>query len=142
MATKGEQGFTLIEGICAIFILTISLLSLAQLMMVGLERYEFARYDTKAVNLAQAKVEELRTQFSWQIESGGTAADLAPGSHGPESVVLNEAEGSLQGSRSFSLSWNVTNLAGGQKAVTVTVRPQNQEAPVSKSLSVTSHFAP
>ena len=99
-----QAGFTLIEAMIAMFILTVSLLALAQLMLVSLDKTQFANFDTKAVNLAQAKLEELRTAFGWQIESGGDSDLLATGPHGPETITLPARANTLQGIRSFQIS--------------------------------------
>lgn len=124
------------------FILTVSLLALAQLMVVSLDKTQFANYDTKAVNLAQSKLEELRTAFGSEIESGASSALLATGAHGPEAITLPAREGTLQGVRNFQVSWQVTDLASGRKSISVTVAPLVANPRQSESITITTFLAP
>jgi prepilin-type N-terminal cleavage/methylation domain-containing protein len=139
---EDEKGFTLIESMIAMFILTISLLAVAQLMVVSLHKSEFAKYETKAVHLAQAKVEELRAMFGRQVDSGAPVADVAAGSHGPEEVRLPTPQGGLQGMLNFLVTWEVADLAGGQKAVEVTVVPANRNPRQTQTISIATRFSP
>lgn len=135
-------GFTLIEAMIAMFILTVSLLALAQLMLVSLDKTQFTNYDTKAVNLAQAKLEELRAAFGGQIESGGDSQLLTTGTHGPETVNLPFPEDTLQGVRDFQISWQVTDLPSGRKSVSVTVTPLVANPRQSDAITITTYLAP
>lgn len=137
-----QKGFTLVEALVALFFLSISLMALAQLMLVSLDKTEFSKYDTKAINLAQAKLEELRTQFGWEIDTGQDSADLTAGSHGPDTVTLDLPDATLQGMRSFRVSWRITDMASGQKAVSVTVVPQTVNPRQTESITVDTIMAP
>jgi Tfp pilus assembly protein PilV len=139
---RSSSGFSLLEAMIALFILTISLLALAQLMIVSLDKTQFSSYDTKAINLAQAKVEELRNLFGWQISSGQVAADLTPGSHGPEEVTIQPPTATLQGQRSFQVSWQVTDLPSGRKSVAISVAPMTTNPRQNETLTLTTDFAP
>jgi len=57
--TNDERGFTLVETLVAMVILTIGLVSLAELMAVSLRLQQLGRNETEAVRLAQDKVDEL-----------------------------------------------------------------------------------
>lgn len=140
--TAREEGFTLIEAVIAILILTVSLLGLAQLIMVGLEKHEFAKYDTKAANVAQTKMEELKTLFGWQIDSGLTADDLAAGSHGPIQVTLQPESGSRREPTDFWVRWDVADLSASQKRIAVSVSPPVLNPRFNEVVIVTSVFAP
>ncbi len=140
--SRTSSGFSLLEAIIALFILTISLLALAQLMIVSLDKTQFSNYDTKAINLAQAKVEELRNLFGWQISSGQVAADLTPGTHGPETIMLQAPTGTLQGQMNFQVSWQVTDLASGRKSVAISVAPMTANPRQNETLTLTTDFAP
>lgn len=137
-----EEGFTLIEAVIAILILTVSLLGLAQLIMIGLEKHEFAKYDTKATNVAQTKMEELKTLYGWQIDSGQHAEDLAVGNHGPIHVSLKPEGGSRREPTDFWVRWEVANLAAGQKRIAVSVSPPVLNPRFNEVVIVTSVFAP
>ena len=59
MKTSNERGFTVIEALFAIVILTISLVSLAELMAITLRMQMLGRNQTAAARLAQDKIDEL-----------------------------------------------------------------------------------
>ena len=139
---ENEKGFTLIEAMIAMFILTISLLAVAQLMMVSLDKTEFAKYETKAVHLAQAKLEELRALFGRQVDTGETVADLVAGPHGPDNIQLPSPQGTLQGMLNFQVNWQVIDLVGGQKAVSVTVTPLFPNPRQTETISIATNFSP
>lgn len=139
---KRQAGFTLIEAMIAMFILTVSLLSLAQLMIVSLDKTQFANFDTKAVGLAQSKLEELRNAFGSEVETGNPSDLLASGSHGPETVTLTVPDNTLQGMRDFRVSWEVADLAAARKSVSVTVAPVRTNPRQSDSITITTLFAP
>ncbi|GAB4234032.1 MAG: hypothetical protein Kow00109_06960 [Acidobacteriota bacterium] len=138
----GAAGFTLIEAMAALLILTISLLALAQLMLLALHQHEFAKNDAKALNLAQAKLEELRNLYGWEIDSGQAAEALSPGLHGPETVILSVPEGTLQGTLGFQVSWQVTELESGRKEVQVSVSPLNNHPWQTDTVTLSTRFAP
>lgn len=142
LATGQAAGFTLIEALAALLILTISLLALAQLMLVALHQHEFAKSDAKALNLAQAELEELRNLYAWEIDSGQAAEPLTPGLHGPESVVLSAPEGTLQGILGFQVSWQVIELGSGRKELQVSVSPLNTHPWQSDTVTLSTRFAP
>ena len=54
-----EQGFSLIETLIAMLLLTVGLVSMAQLMAMTTMRHHDAREVSTAIELAQAKLEEL-----------------------------------------------------------------------------------
>jgi type IV pilus assembly protein PilV len=57
-----ERGFTLVEAMVAMVILTIGLVSLAELLAVSLRLQQLGRNETSAVRLAQDKLDWLETQ--------------------------------------------------------------------------------
>src|SRR5215203_2809099 len=54
-----EQGFTLVEAIVAMMVLTIGLVSMAELLGVSLRLQQLSRNETEAVRLAQDKRDQL-----------------------------------------------------------------------------------
>jgi prepilin-type N-terminal cleavage/methylation domain-containing protein len=74
-----ERGATLIEVMIALVVLTVGILAVAQLFPVGSGRQARDRMLTTANYLAVQKVEQL-TRLTWND------ADLAVGTHGPETV--------------------------------------------------------
>ncbi len=123
-----QEGFTLIETIVAIIIITTGLLMLAQLMVVSITLHENTESDVKSIELAQAKMESLKAQFSHSLVTGTLPADLAPGSHGPETVMIETSEHDTQNSIYFDLSWDIINLSGGQKQVTLSISPMSYQS--------------
>lgn len=55
----GEGGFTLVEVLVATVILTIALVSMAELMAITLRMQMIGKNETSAVRLAQSKIDEL-----------------------------------------------------------------------------------
>ena len=62
MKTSNERGFTVVEALFAIVIMTIALVSLSELMAITLRLQMLGRNQTAAARLAQDKVDELMTQ--------------------------------------------------------------------------------
>lgn len=144
--TPREKGFTLVECLIALLILSISCLALAQLMGVSTRQNAFARYNTMAVEVAQMKLEELKTKYNNELESGTTDADLTAGSHpsgspGYQAVTLTSPTYSNIGDSQFQVSWSVS-VSGTDKTMTVTVNPQVQNELISQSLSMSTIFSP
>src|SRR5687767_1123914 len=82
--SSNERGFTVIEVLIAMIILTVALVSMAELMAVTLRLQQLGRNQTSAVRLAQDKIDELMAQ-NWggavpsaQLAVGGSlTADVA-----------------------------------------------------------------
>ncbi len=143
--TSREKGFTLVECMIAMVILSISCLALAQLMGVAARQNAFARYNTMAVEVAQMKLEELKTKFNNELETGTTDTDLTAGSHpsgspGYQLVTLDEPTYSNMGDSQYQVTWTVT-VVGEQKTITVAVDPQVQNELTNTTLSVTTIFS-
>ncbi|MGH9340716.1 MAG: prepilin-type N-terminal cleavage/methylation domain-containing protein [Acidobacteriota bacterium] len=137
-----EKGFTLLETAIAISILAIALMGLAHLLALALHQNSFARYNSVAVNLAQAKLEELRTTYNSDLENETSSQSVTAGSHGPETVTVTSPDYTNQADWQFLVSWEVADSGQSQKSVTVSVNPQNQNQLESKTIAVTSHFSP
>lgn len=142
--TSREKGFTLVECMMALVILSITCLALAQLMGVAVRQNAFARYNTMAVEVAQMKLEELRTKYNNELETGTTDADLTANSHpsgspGYQLVTLDEPTYSSMGDSQFQVTWTVA-IAGAQKTITVNVDPQVQNALTNTTLNLSTIF--
>ena len=126
--SNNQRGFTLIETIVAMVIITTGLLMLAHLMVVSIVMHESTESDIKSVQLAQAKMESLKAQFSNSIETGDTPYDLVAGSHGPEPMYIQSNDYQVYESQNylyFDVSWTIADLAGGQKQITLSVSPMS-----------------
>jgi len=107
-----ERGFTLIEVLIAMVILTIAMVSMAELMAITLRMQMMGRNETSAIRLAQSKIDEL-------VAVTFTNATVAVGGSLTTDVanyfdVLN-ADG-------FKRRWQIAAIAGETRVRTLTVR--------------------
>ena len=121
--SRCQEGFSLIETIVAIVIITVGLLTLAHLMTVSIMMHETTESDLKSVQLAQGKMESLKAQYNSFVASGDLQGDLSAGSHGPETVVIQTNDTNTQNLLSFNISWSIADMSGGMKQVTLSVSP-------------------
>ena len=99
----GDRGFSLIETLISILILSVSLLAMASLMAMTTRNIAFGAQVTEAINLAQDKIEEMSVTPSGNLLPG---TDQKKGSTGVN----------------YSRNWTVLpNAIGNLRAVTVTV---------------------
>jgi prepilin-type N-terminal cleavage/methylation domain-containing protein len=68
--TRHQHGFSLVEVLAATVILTVALMSLAQLFAISARGNVTARSNTYAALLAQQKIEQLRA-LTWGYDSNG-----------------------------------------------------------------------
>ncbi len=129
------------DSMIALVVLSVSLLALVQLMGAALNQSAFSQNNTMAAAVVQEKIEELRTAFTRELETGSALADLTNGSHGPQTVTLASPNHSNMGNKQFRVSWNVT-ISGKLKTVTGTVEPVVNNARQSESLAFTTVFSP
>ena len=107
-----QRGFTLMEIMIAMAVMTISLMGLAQLMTAAFQQGAFARYNTMATEVVHQKFEQLRTQYHNELATSTPDSDLTDGSHpsgspGYETVTLTAPSGSAMGDIQFQVSWAV-----------------------------------
>jgi Tfp pilus assembly protein PilV len=77
---SNQRGFTLVEAVVAMFICTVGLMAMAELMAVTLRMQQLGRNSTSASRLAQDKVDELTTVgfAAASMQCGGSlTADVA-----------------------------------------------------------------
>ncbi len=100
-----SRGFSLIEVLVALVILSFSLLALAGLMVTSTKNNSFGNHMTEAATFAKDKLEELRT-VKWD--------DLRDGSHADAQL--------LQGSTgiNYARNWTITT-SGSLKTITINV---------------------
>ena len=105
----GVRGFSLIEMLISLVILSVSLLAIASLMAMTTRNNASGTQMTEAVNLAQDKIEELSVTPTGNLLPGN---DQKKGSTGVN----------------YSRNWTVLpNATGNLRAVTVTVNWNNRE---------------
>jgi prepilin-type N-terminal cleavage/methylation domain-containing protein len=122
-SNSNDRGFTVIEVLVAMVILTIALVSMAELMAITLRLQQLGRNQTSATRLAQDKVDELMAQ-NWaaapQLVVGGSlTADVANHFDTPPNAT------------NFKRRWTVANgpvdppvVAGRLRIITVRVIPE------------------
>jgi len=147
---RASDGFTLIETMIAMVVLTFGLLAAGQMIYVSVAAASLARSKGSAAVVAQSKLEELSALFS----NNPASAALTDGNHGPEaSQIVNPAEGNSVLNR-YSVSWTVStvpdprpNRTLAAKQVVVTVTPvdaannNNRRAFLNKIVTVSAIFS-
>jgi Tfp pilus assembly protein PilV len=136
-----ESGIGLLDSMIALFVLSISLLALVQLIGTSVNQSAFSQNNTMANAVIQEKIEELRTAYTRELETETSSSDLTTGSHGPQTFTLSSPNDSNMGDRLFRVTWNV-NISGKQKTVTGTVQPVVNNTRQSETLAFTTVFSP
>lgn len=103
-----SHGFTLIEILVALVILSVSLLALAGLMITTTKNNSFGGRMTEAATFAQDRLEELRA-IRWEDISEGVNTDQKSGSTG-----IN-----------YTRDWNVVTT-GSLKTITIAIGWQDK----------------
>jgi prepilin-type N-terminal cleavage/methylation domain-containing protein len=116
----GARGFSLIEMLVSIVILSVSLLSLASLMAMTTRNNSSGAQITEAINFAQDKIEELSVTPWGNLLSG---ADQKKGSNGT----------------SYTRNWTILpNLAGNLRTVNVIINWNDRQDHSIRLLSAIS----
>lgn len=144
---RGQIGFSLIEMMISLLVVTIGLMGMAQLLGIALQQNHFARFNTTAVEIARGKIEELKANFDTGLSLGVSSSDLRAGDHGPVVITVGQTGNPELPPQSLAVTWQVVDMAEEQKRVTVTVRPQGVSSPetnslVRKTIRMTGLFAP
>ncbi len=141
-----SQGFSLIELMSALFILTIGLLGISQLLCVAASSGSLARAKSTAAIAAQNQLESLADLYS----RNPLAEDLRIGSHGPQQVqVVNPTDGTVL--NRYNVDWTVSGIFDPRpgkvvdaRLVRVTITPirsggeANSRPALNKTLNITT----
>ena len=147
--SAGKAGFSLIETLIALIVLTFGLLAAGQLIFIAASSASLARSKGSAAVVAQDKIHYLGDLYSRNPDS----PDLAVGDHGPEPVqVVGPATNTVL--NRFRVSWSVAPVpdprAGKSlkaRLVTVTVTPADEHdaphyrAALNKIVTVSAIFS-
>lgn len=104
------QGFSIVEALIAALIVAIGIIGLARLQGITLLNSSESRARTDALNLAQEKIEELRSfsnQTTYDVMSDGENANTEPSMAG--------------GNANFTRTWRITACANSMKCKLVNV---------------------
>jgi Tfp pilus assembly protein PilV len=118
-----ESGFTLVETLIGMFILTFGLLASGQMLFLALSSQSLARSKGNAAIVAQDQLEGLADLY----RRNSAHADLTVGSHGPTQVqVTNPVDNNIV--NRYNVAWTVATIVTNGKTlnarqVTVTVTP-------------------
>ncbi|MEO7157130.1 MAG: prepilin-type N-terminal cleavage/methylation domain-containing protein [Vicinamibacterales bacterium] len=107
-----DRGFTLIEVLIAMVIMTVALVSMAELMAVMLRMQMMGRNETAAVRLIQSKIDEV-------VNVSFTTTTLANVGGSLTSDVTNFFDTPANG---FKRRWQITAITGETKVRNLTVR--------------------
>ncbi len=142
----GDQGFSLVESLIALFILSLGLLAVAQMLLVSLSSPTLARSKSSAALVAQDKLEFLAAAY----RQDPAHADLTLGNHGPDFVNVNNPNDARLLNR-YAVNWNISQVPDPRAWKTlhaiiasVTVTPvdaggnRNDQQLMNKVVSVTT----
>lgn len=146
-ALRATDGFTLVEMLIALSILTFGLLATGQMIYVAASSASLARSKGNAAIAAQSMIEQLSSLYSQDQAD----ANLANGAHGPQQVEMRNPSTNIVLNR-FNVSWTVSDVPDPRtgilpiaaKHVIVTVTPinadnsDNLKLPLNKIVTVST----
>ncbi len=138
-----SKGFTMIEVLIALVILSVAFLGLAGLMVQTTKNTSFGGLMTEAATFAQDKLEELRATSWGAVNSGSDLIRVIDDGNGGKKVeVIKDwvppKDLNLISSRDFARRWTVSTNGNLNKNITITV---NWNDRTMRSISLTSVVA-
>ena len=137
-SNNNDRGFTLVEAVIAMFICTVGLIAMAELMAVTLRLQQLGRNSTEAARLAQDKIDELTTMnfaTAASVQCGGSiTADQANYNDTPL-----ETDGVT--SKGYKRRWVVSAGPDADlnlREVTVRVLPDNEDRRTATPFDLTT----
>ncbi|MBP6940572.1 MAG: prepilin-type N-terminal cleavage/methylation domain-containing protein [Syntrophorhabdaceae bacterium] len=120
IVSRNSKGFTIIEVLVAVCILTISMLAILEAVVIAMEHNLNNISRDESVRIAEAKMNDLRNTAFSSLANGST------------SVTRNFRNLT----RTFNVQWTVSNLSANSIAVQVVVNWSHRG--VQRSHSITS----
>ena len=144
------RGFSLIEMMIALVLLTFGLLSAGQMLFIAASSGSLARSKGTAAIAAQDRLESLAAQYL----RDPLAPELALGQHGPiQNEIVNPADAGIL--NRYRIEWRVAPVPDPRpgklldaKLIAVTVTPSlsggalNNKPGLNKTLSISTIFSP
>jgi prepilin-type N-terminal cleavage/methylation domain-containing protein len=129
LASTNERGFTLIEVLIAMVIMTIALVAMAELMAITLRIQMLGRNETASVRLVQSKIDQL-------VAVNFSSATVAVGGS-LSSDVTNYNDTPTAG---YKRRWQIAAIAGETRVrtLTVTVIPDVKDNRTTRSVQLTT----
>lgn len=142
--TNSEQGFTIIEVLISVVIMTVALVALAEMMAITLRMQALGKNETMAARLAQAKLDELVgiAQNNW----GHASIAVNGGSLTANVANFNDVPVDSNGAQiNYLRRWQVTpgpndpaGDPGHLRIVTVRIIPTTLEGRTSSTVELTT----
>ncbi len=126
VTARSERGFSLIEVLIAVVVLSFGLLALAALQTRLIQASSEAKAQSVALALAKDRLEEMRS-FTCISGCAGSYQSLTSSA---SAEVLNDASGSLGGTN-YNRTWTVNRYAVATGATTFSLLASNTGAPPS-----------
>lgn len=126
---RGERGFTLVETLIAMVILTVGLVSMAELMAITLRMQMMGRNETAAIRLVQSKIDEL-VAVDFANATVAVGGDL-------DTDVANYNDDPADG---FHRRWEIAAITGETNVRTLTVRiiPERNDRRTTAQVQLTT----
>jgi prepilin-type N-terminal cleavage/methylation domain-containing protein len=127
---RAERGFTLVEVLIAMVILTIALVSMAELMAITLRMQMMGRNETAAIRLVQSKIDELvalNFNLNATVNVGGSlTGDVGGYNDDPDP--------------GFHRRWQIAAIAGetGVRLLTVRIIPTVNDRRTNAQIELTT----
>ncbi|MBI3939491.1 MAG: prepilin-type N-terminal cleavage/methylation domain-containing protein [Acidobacteria bacterium] len=137
-----SRGFTLLESMIALLVLTTGLLGTALLFVIAVQQNSYGRANTMAISVAVDRLENLRSEYNSDLNTGVTSSDLTAGSHGPVTVGIAGDSDTHDGAHQYIVSWTVTPTGGQQMSIVVTVQPASANVKENRPVQLTGYMAP
>jgi Tfp pilus assembly protein PilV len=144
-----EQGYSLVEALISLFIMSFGLLAVAQMMLVALGGPTLARSKSSATAAAEDRLEFLAEAYRQNPDG----ADLTLGAHGPDIVEIRNPNNQSLLNR-FRINWSVSQVPDPRagkvlhaKIVTVIVTPvradggRNDRMQLNKVVNMSTTFS-
>ncbi|MHB1458357.1 MAG: type IV pilus modification PilV family protein [Armatimonadota bacterium] len=107
-----KQGFTLVEVLMAIFVLALSALMLSAIFPIAQTARIKGLHTTNAVNLAQKRIEELRSAGYSSTEPSTTTAGVTELPNGVETISITQYISNVR-KIEVSITWDGYRKVGG-----------------------------